>query len=396
MILTMRLLAAFMIGALAFGAMAAKKPAPATEAAPAQTLASPPPAGALGIAAKSYLLLDVQSDQVLTGQSADVRVEPASLTKLMTAYLVFDALKRQKLSLTQALPVSERAWKAEGSRMFIDPKTPVTVEELLHGMITQSGNDASIALAEAVGGSEEAFAELMNKQAQTLGLKSTHFKNATGLPHAEHYSTAMDMGRLAAAVIRDFPDRYPLYAIKEYRYNSITQLNRNRLLWIDPTVDGVKTGHTDNAGFCLVASAKRGERRLLSVVLGTASESARAVESQKLLNHGFQAFDTRRLFKKDDALASLPVYKGAAEVVPVGFERDLYFSLPRQDFDRLKSNLTSQQPLLAPLTKGQPVGALKLTLDDKVVAEYQVVAVRAVEPAGFFGRMWDSVRLMLK
>jgi D-alanyl-D-alanine carboxypeptidase (penicillin-binding protein 5/6) len=314
----------------------------------------------------------------------------------MTAYLVFDALKRQKLSLTQTLPVSERAWKAEGSRMFIDPKNPVTVQDLLQGMITQSGNDASIALAEGVAGSEDAFAELMNKQAQQLGLKNTHFKNATGLPDAEHYSSAMDIGRLAAALIRDFPDRYPLYSVKEYRYNNITQLNRNRLLWIDPTVDGVKTGHTDNAGYCLVASAKRGERRVLSVVLGTASETARAVESQKLLNHGFQAFDTRRLFKKDDALASLPVYKGAVQVVPVGFDRDMYFSLPRQDFDRLKSSLTSQQPLLAPLTKGQAVGALKLTLDDKVVAEYPVVAVQAVELAGFLGRMWDSIRLMMK
>jgi serine-type D-Ala-D-Ala carboxypeptidase (penicillin-binding protein 5/6) len=390
----MRLIAALIIVALTLPASAAKKPPLRSEAV--ATESGPAPIGSLGIAAKSYLLLDVMSDQVLTGQSADVRVEPASLTKLMTAYLVFDALKHQKLTLSQALPVSERAWKAEGSRMFIDPKTPVTVQELLHGMITQSGNDASIALAEAIAGSEEAFAELMNKQAQALGLKNSRFKNATGLPHAEHYSTAMDIGRLAAAVIREFPDRYALYAVKEYRYNNITQLNRNRLLWIDPSVDGIKTGHTDNAGYCLVASAKRGERRLLSVILGTASESARAVESQKLLNHGFQAYDTRRLFKKDDAVASLPVYKGAAEVVPVGFDRDLYFSLPRQDFDRLKSNLTSQQPLLAPLTKGQPVGALKLTLDDKVVAEYQVVAVKAVEPAGFFGRMWDSIRLMLK
>jgi D-alanyl-D-alanine carboxypeptidase (penicillin-binding protein 5/6) len=391
----MRLIAALMIAALVFPVNAAKKPAPRGEViAPAES--GPAPIGSLGIAAKSYLLLDVLSDQVLTSQSADVRVEPASLTKLMTAYLVFDALKHQKLSLAQALPVSERAWKAEGSRMFIDPKTPVSVNELIQGMITQSGNDASIALAEGVAGSEEAFADLMNKQAQALGLKNSHFKNATGLPHAEHYSTAMDIGRLAAALIRDFPDRYPLYAVKEYRYNNITQLNRNRLLWIDPSVDGVKTGHTDNAGFCLVASAKRGERRLLSVVLGTASESARAVESQKLLNHGFQAYDTRRLFKKDDVVHTLPVYKGAADTVPVGFDRDLYFSLPRQDFDRLKSSLTSQQPLLAPLSKGQPVGELKLTLDDKVVAQFAIVTVKAVEPAGFFGRMWDSIRLMLK
>ncbi len=389
----MRLIAISMLLALALPASAAKKPDSA-EAAPIQS--GPPPAGTLGIAAKSYLLLDVLSDQVLASQSADVRVEPASLTKLMTAYLVFDALKQQKLMLSQQLPVSERAWKAEGSRMFIDPKTPVKVEELLHGMITQSGNDASIALAEGIAGSEDAFADLMNKQAQALGLKNSHFKNATGLPHAEHYSTAMDIGRLAAALIRDFPDRYALYSVKEYRYNNITQLNRNRLLWIDPSVDGVKTGHTENAGYCLVASAKRGDRRLLSVVVGTASESARAVESQKLLNHGFQAFDTRRLFKKDDTVHSLPVYKGAEETVPVGFDRDLYFSLPRQDFDRLKSSLTSQQPLLAPLSKGQPVGTLKLTLDEKVVAEYQVVTVKAVQPAGFFGRMWDSIRLMLK
>ena len=264
------------------------------------------------IAARSFLLLDYHSQQTLAGKTPDERIEPASLTKLMTAYLTFAALKEKKIQLTQNVPVSDRAWKAEGSRMFIEPKKPVTVEELMRGMIVQSGNDACIALAELIAGSEEAFAQTMNAQAQRLGMKNTSFMNSTGLPNPQHYSTAQDLALLAIAIIRDFPEYHPLYAMKEYRYNNITQANRNRLLWSDPTVDGMKTGYTENAGYCLITSAKRGERRLISVVVGAASESARATESQKLLNYGFQYYDSVKLYEKNQAVASLPIWKGAS------------------------------------------------------------------------------------
>ena len=260
----------------------------------AQQDLSPLPA-APAIAAKAYLLLDFNSGQTLVARNPQERVEPASLTKLMTAYLTFAALDQRRIRLDQVVPVSEFAWRAEGSRMFIEPRKPVTVEELIHGMVVQSGNDACIALAEAIAGSEEAFVAMMNREARRLGLKGTHYVNSTGLPDPQHYSTARDIAELAAAVIRDFPGRYPLYSKRDYRYNNITQSNRNRLLWADPTVDGMKTGYTENAGYCLVSSGRRGERRLISVVLGAASESSRATESQKLLNHGFQSYDGVRL-----------------------------------------------------------------------------------------------------
>jgi D-alanyl-D-alanine carboxypeptidase (penicillin-binding protein 5/6) len=352
----------------------------------------PPPA----IAARSYVLLDPQSDQVLAAQSATDRYEPASLTKVMTAYLAFQALKDKKLTLAQPLPVSERAWRAEGSRMFIDPKKTPTVDELLRGMIVQSGNDASIALAEAIAGSEEVFAQLMNKQAQKLGLKNTSFVNSTGLPHPQHYSTAEDMAKLAAALIRDFPEEYKLYAQKDFTYNKITQANRNRLLWLDPTIDGMKTGHTEAAGYCLIAAAKRGERRLISVVLGTNSDAARAQESQKLLNFGFQFSDTQRLYKKGEALATPEVFKGKQNSVKLGFERDMWLTLPRDKFIGLKATLTTTQPLLAPLAQGQKAGIMKLTKDDKLIAELPVVSLEDVPTAGVLGRGWDAIRLFFK
>lgn len=352
----------------------------------------PPPA----IAARAYVLLDPQSEQILVAQSATDRYEPASLTKVMTAYLVFAALKDKKLTLTQTLPVSEKAWRAEGSRMFIDPKRPVTVDDLLRGMIVQSGNDASIALAEGVAGSEEVFAQMMNKQAQKMGLKNTNFVNATGLPNPQHYSTAEDMAKLAAALIRDFPEEYKLYSQKEFTYNKITQANRNRLLWLDPTIDGMKTGHTEAAGYCLIAAGKRGDRRLVSVVLGTASDAARAQESQKLLNFGFQFSDTQRLYKKGDALATPEVFKGKQNAVKLGFERDMWITLPRDKFSGLKATLTTTQPLLAPLAQGQKAGIMKLTKDDKLIAELPVVALEEVPVAGVLGRGWDAIRLLFK
>jgi D-alanyl-D-alanine carboxypeptidase (penicillin-binding protein 5/6) len=345
------------------------------------------------IAAKSWLLMDYSTGQALASYNPDERVEPASLTKLMTAYVVLSALKEGRIKPDQAVPVSERAWKAQGSRMFIEPRRPVTVDELLRGMIVQSGNDACIALAEAVAGSEEAFVQTMNREAQRLGLKATRFANSTGLPDPQHYSTARDLGALAAALIRDFPEHYPLYALREYTYNRITQANRNRLLWSDPVVDGVKTGHTESAGYCLIASAKRGPRRLLSVVMGTASDALRMQESQKLLNFGFQFFDSVQLYAKDQAVSQLKVWKGAQNAVKAGFLEDFTLSLPKGTAEKVKASLTSNQPLLAPVQKGQRIATLKLTLDDKPYGEYPVVALETVPVAGMLGRAWDTMRL---
>ena len=351
----------------------------------------PPP-----IAAKVWLLYDFNSAQAIVSANEHERVEPASLTKLMTAYLAFSALKQKTLTLDRVAPVSERAWKAAGSRMFIEPGKPVKVDELLHGMITQSGNEACIALAEAVAGSEEVFAQLMNREAQRLGMKNTNFTNSSGLPDPRHYSTAYDLALLAAALIRDFPEYYPLYSLREYRYNNITQQNRNRLLWLDPNVDGMKTGYTENAGFCLVASAKRGARRLLSVVLGANSDSARAQESQKLLNYGFQFYDSVKLYDKGQAVSTLEVLKGSENRVKAGFKSDLYVSVPRGLADQVKADLVSTQPLVAPIGAGQKVGTVKVTLQNKLLGEFAVVALENVVTAGFFGRTWDSMRLWFK
>lgn len=365
-----------------------------TQAIAATPVPQAPPVPA--VAARAFLLLDHHSGQALAQHKADERVEPASLTKLMTAYLTFDALRRKQISLGQTLPVSERAWRAEGSRMFIQMNVPVNVEELIHGMIVQSGNDACITLAEGIAGSEETFVARMNEQALKLGMKNTHFMNVTGLPHAQHYTTASDLGLLAQAVIRDFPEFYSYYAIKEYKYNNIKQTNRNRLLWSDPTVDGVKTGHTESAGYCLIASGQRGQRRLISIVLGTSSESARALESQKLLNYGFQFFDTHRLYEKGHAIASLPVWKGNENTLETGVAEDLYLSLPKGQYPFLKAVMVSQQPLLAPLSAGQRVGVIRLTLGDKPHAEFPLVALESVAVANIVKRAWDSLRLYFK
>jgi serine-type D-Ala-D-Ala carboxypeptidase (penicillin-binding protein 5/6) len=350
-------------------------------------------APAPSVAARAWLLLDYGSGQVLSQENADERVEPASLTKLMTAYVSFGALRQGTLKLEQAITVSERAWKAGGSRMFIEPKRPVIVNELLRGMIVQSGNDACIALAEAIAGSEEAFVLRMNHEAQRLGLTNTHFVNTTGLPDPQHYSTARDLARLAQAVIRDFPEYYPLYAEKEFGYNGITQPNRNRLLWLDPAVDGVKTGHTENAGYCLIASAKHEPRRLISVVLGTVSDASRAQESQRLLNFGFQFYDAWRLYQKNQVVSQLRVYQGKDGVVKAGFADDFVLSLPKGAAGRISVQVTSQQPLMAPVQQGQPVAVLTLKIDDKVWGEYSLVAIEAVPLAGFIGRAWDKLLL---
>ena len=344
------------------------------------------------VAARAWLLVDLTSGQTLAGRNPDERIEPASLTKLMTAYLAFSALKAKSLAPTQSVAVSQRAWRSGGSRMFIEPQKPVTVEELVRGLVVQSGNDASIALAEAVAGTEAAFVERMNREAARLGLKDTRFANSTGMPGPGHYSTANDLALLAAALIRDHPDYYRLYSEREFRYNDITQQNRNRLLWLDPNVDGMKTGYTESAGYCLVASARRGGRRLLSVMIGAASDRLRAQESQKLLNFGFQSYEALSLFQKDEVIGKLQVWKGARPEMRAGVAADVHVTVPRGSADKLKAELVSRQPLVAPLARGQSVATLRLLHDERLIGEYPVVALDPVPVAGFFARAWDAVR----
>ncbi len=365
-------------------------------AAFAQTVPTPT------IAAKSWLLLDATSGQVLGSQEPNMRIEPASLTKLMTAYLAFAAIKDKKLDANQMINVSVRAWKVDpsSSKMFIDPATPVKVNDLLYGLIVQSGNDASVALAEAVAGDEDTFVTLMNHEVERMGLKSTHFDNSHGLPSPGNYSTAQDLSVLASRLITDYPDFYKIYSTKEYTYNKIKQSNRNRLLWLDPTVDGMKTGHTQSAGYCLVATAKRptlgGDRRLISVVLGTASDQVRAQESQKLLNWGFQNFDTVKLYAKGQALATPEVWKGSQNQVKIGFTHDVYVTVPKGLGEKMKPVLQRKDPLVAPVALNSQVGMLKMVADGKTVTELPVVALEQVNQASVFGRAWDSVRLLLK
>jgi len=348
------------------------------------------------VVATSWTVVDILSGQTLASVNADERREPASLTKLMTAYVVFAALRAKTISPTQMVTVSTRAWKAEGSRMFIEPRTPVSVDDLLHGTIVESGNDSSIALAELVAGSEEQFAAMMNAEAKRLGMTNTHFVNATGLPDPQHYSTAADIAKLAAALVRDYPEYYALYSQKEFRYNNITQPNRNRLLWTDPYVDGLKTGHTEAAGYCLVASAKRGDRRLVSVMLGAPSDAARASETQKLLNWGFQAFDTVQLYQSGKPVAKVRVWKGEQKEVDAGFLADRYLTLPKGKADKLSLTLKTQEPLVAPVQRAQPVGTVSVALEGKPMAEFPLIALESVPQASIVGRAVDSVRLWFK
>ena len=360
------------------------------------------------IAARQYILLDLTTGQTLAERDADTPTDPASLTKLMTAYVVFGALRDKKLTLEQSVAVSVRAWnerKGDPSLMFIDTTMRPSVEELLHGMIVQSGNDASVALAEAVGGTVENFAEMMNRQAQAWGLKNTSFKNVTGMGEAGHKSSARDVAVIASHVIRDFPQFYRYYSIREWTYNKIRQDNRNLLLRRDPTVDGMKTGYTEAAGYCLVASAARdypnlgagNKRRLLSVVLGAASREGRANESQKLLNWGYQAFDPVKLFDAGKAIATPEVWKGKERQARLGSDAAVVIAVPRGEADKLKTIVERTEPLVAPLAKGQRVGTLKVTTAAGApVAEVPLVVLEAVEQAGIFGRAWDAIRLWIK
>jgi serine-type D-Ala-D-Ala carboxypeptidase (penicillin-binding protein 5/6) len=356
------------------------------------------------IAARAYLLVDLTAQQTLAELDADKPIEQASLTKLMTAYIVFDALKAKKISLHQTFGVSERAWKMPGSRMFIDPKMKVPVEDLIKGMIVQSGNDATMALAEGVGGTAEHFVQMMNAQAKVLGMKSTGYKNPEGLTEPGHTTTARDLSILAGRLMQDFPDYVGYYAIKKYRYPSTpaaNESNRNLLLFRDPSVDGLKTGHTDAAGFCLIATAKReapgvGQRRLLSIVLGASSENARATESQKLLNWGYTAFDAIKLFDANQAVVTPNVWKGRGSQVKLGRFTPIVVAVPAGAAGRIQTQVARPDPLVAPLNRGQVVGALKVTLDQKPLVDVPLLVLDTVEQAGFVGRAWDSVRLWVK
>jgi D-alanyl-D-alanine carboxypeptidase (penicillin-binding protein 5/6) len=369
------------------------------------------------IAARSYMLVDVTADQMLAGKDIDAPVEPASLTKLMTAYLVFDALRSKKMDLKQTLPVSERAWKMPGSRMFIDPKMTVPVEDLLKGMIVQSGNDATMALAEGVGGTAERFVQLMNEQAKALGMKSTSYKNPEGLTEAGHTTTARDLSILATALMREFPDFVVFYAIKKYRYPgtpAANDSNRNLLLFRDPSVDGLKTGHTDAAGYCLIATARRdfaglgvpgavagspgatGSRRLLSIVLGASSENSRAIESQKLLNWGYTAFEAVKLFDANQVVMSPAVWKGKEATVKLGRPQAIVVAVPAGTAGKLKTQVARPDPLVAPFAKGQQIATLKVSNGEQILVDVPLVALEAVEQAGVIGRAWDAVRLWIK
>ncbi len=349
------------------------------------------------LAAKTWLLLEMGSGQVLTTENPDEKIEPASLTKLMTAYLTFAALHKKTIALEQPITVSEKAWRTGGSKMFIRVDTQVSVDDLIKGMIVQSGNDACVALAEAIAGSEESFAQMMNRESKRLGMTSSNFTNSTGLPDPQLYTTARDLATLASALIRDFPEEYKrYYSMKEFRYNNITQPNRNRLLFIDSSVDGVKTGHTEAAGYCLISSALRDNRRLLSVVLGTKSDSMRASESLKLLNWGFQSYEAVTLFPKGQPVATLRVWKGGQKTVKAGFEQSFMIAVPRGYADKIKSEFTPEARLVAPIAAGQKLGILKVNIDGKLYGEYSVLALENVGAGDFIGRTVDSVMLWFK
>jgi D-alanyl-D-alanine carboxypeptidase (penicillin-binding protein 5/6) len=356
------------------------------------------------IAARSYLLLDVTANQILAARAIDAPEEPASLTKLMTAYLVDQALRAGKIDLKQTLPVSVRAWRMPGSRMYIDPKMQVPVNDLIKGMIVQSGNDATMALAEGVGGTAEHFVEMMNQEARALGMNHTTFKNPEGLTAPGHLTTARDLGILATRLLQDFPEAMPYYAMKKYRYQgtpSANDTNGNLLLFRDPTVDGLKTGHTDAAGYNLIATAKRDfpnlqGRRLIAIVLGTSSELARANEAQKLLNWGFTAYEGLKLFDANQPVLQPQVWKGSEKTLKLGQTQPIVLAVPVGSSARIKTQVARPDPLVAPFTKGQHVGTLKILAGDQVLREVPLVALDSVEQAGVFGRAWDAVRLWIK
>jgi D-alanyl-D-alanine carboxypeptidase (penicillin-binding protein 5/6) len=367
--------------------------------APVPASAQPVPLpSAPQLAAKSYVLFDYNSNQILVDQNGDARMEPASLTKLMTAYLTFDAIRHGTLTIHQKLNVPLIAVRnpAQDSRMLLKAGQTVTVDELLRGLIVDSGNDAAIMLAENIAGSQAGFVDMMNQEAKRLGMRNTHFANPAGLPETDHYSTASDLAVLAAAVIRDYPQYYALFSLRSYTFNNVTQSNSNRLLWIDPYVDGFKTGYAETEGYCLVGSAQRDKRRLISVLFGANSSRLRASESQKLLNYGFQHFDSVRLYQKDRPVTRLQIWKGSERRLDVGFRQDLFLTIPKGTFSQLSAKIETYQPILAPVLGGQQLGVLKLTMAGKPYAEFPLVALQGVPLANVFSRGWDSIRLMFQ
>ncbi|WP_407362868.1 D-alanyl-D-alanine carboxypeptidase family protein [Pseudomonas luteola] len=362
-------------------------------AAPAAWAAEPMIPSPPQLAAKSWVLMDASSGQIITEYNSDQRLPPASLTKLMTAYIATLEIQRGRIKESDMVNVSEHAWRTGGSRMFIQVGNQVSVSDLLHGIIIQSGNDASVAMSEHIAGSEDAFADMMNTTAQRLGMSNTHYMNATGLPNPDHYSSAHDIAKLSRAIIYEEPTHYAIYSQKEFFWNNIKQPNRNLLLWRDKTVDGLKTGHTDEAGYCLAASAVRDGMRLIAVVFGTNSEQARAAETQKLLTYGFRFFETQSFYKKGVELARAPVWKGTEHEVSAGLADDLTMTLPRGQLKKLKAEIVMSPQITAPIAKGQPIGKVEVKLDDKVMHTADLVALQPVEEGGFFRKLWDSIRL---
>ena len=359
----------------------------------AQTITTPKPPQ---IAANSYLLMDFNSETLLAEFDVNKKVEPASITKMMTAYVVFSELKSGNLQMGDLVTVSEKAWRTGGSKMFIEVNKKVSIENLVKGMIIQSGNDACVALAEHIAGSEETFADLMNQHAVKIGMQNSNFINATGLPAENHYITAMDAAKLAKAIILEFPDYFEIFSEKEFTFNKITQHNRNTLLWRDPSVDGFKTGHTEAAGYCLVATAKRNGMRLITVVMGTESQKARADESQKLFNYGYRFFETNLLYKANEKRVNIEVWKGVDESVDLGLAQDLYITIPRGQYNNLQAKVDMPNYITAPISKKQIIGQLNIQLHDKVVAVKNLVALKSVQAGGWWTRMTDGVGLWFK
>ena len=352
--------------------------------------AATPVPKAPSVGAKGYLVEDFLSGQAVAEKNADQPLEPASITKLMSAYVIFSEIRKGSLALSDKVRISEKAWRTQGSRMFVEVNTQVSIADLLKGMIIQSGNDATVALAEQVAGTEASFATLMNTYAQQLGLTRSHFVNSTGLPDKEHYTTARDIIRVSRALIREFPEYYQWYSEKQFTYNEITQYNRNKLLWRDESVDGLKTGHTDSASYCLVTSAERDGMRLISVVLGTKSEEARADASQSLLNYGFRFFETHKLYDGSTKLTTARVWKGASESVELGLAESLYITIPRGEYNNLDASMQLQEQIIAPVTQGQALGRVVINLADTMVTERDLVALQAINEGSFWQRIVDE------
>lgn len=361
-----------------------------TASAQSQSVLIPSPPA---IAGSSWVLMDPLSGRVIMENNSNERLPPASLTKMMTAYIVERELDEGRISMSDMVPISVKAWRTEGSRTFVQEGTTVSVENLLKGVIIQSGNDASVALAEFIAGSEGAFVDIMNQQAQLLGMTNTNFQNATGLPAPDHFSTAYDLALLARAIIQDYPENYPLYAEKHFTYNNIRQPNRNALLWRDDSVDGLKTGHTEEAGYCLVASAKRNDTRLIASVMGTSSSEARAQEVQKMLNYGFRYYETERLFRAGQELVKAKVWGGQADQISVGMPEDVYVTIPRGSRNQLESTVDLDSVIKAPINVGDELGRVRVILDGETLVDEPVLALTEVPEGGLFKRLWDAIKL---